>query len=222
MTDTNPTVFVVDDEEHARDSVCALVRTMGVAAEAHESGETFLDRYDGRPGCLVVDYRMAGMNGLELQDALLRIGCHLPVIVVTAYARTPITVQAIQNGAVTLLDKPYQDDDLWQAIRTGITQDEQRRLKEQEITEVQARLAALSDKEHEVLDLIVSGKPNKTMASLLDVSLRTIENRRRRVFNKLSVDTVAELVTLVLRTPDSTSNGTQPNLAVDELSNHKT
>lgn len=216
MSDKDPTVFVVDDEEYACDSVCALARSMGVAVEAYNSGEAFIEQYDGGPGCLVVDYRMAGMNGIELQETLLSNGYHIPVIVVTAYARTVLTVRAIQNGAITLLDKPYEDDDLWQAIRKGFSIDERRRLKNQQSLELQTRLASLSDKERVILDLIVQGKPNKAMASKLDVSLRTIENRRRRVFNKLAVDTVAELVAIVLKSSDATDSSSPPALDLDQ------
>ena len=222
MTDRGPTVYVVDDEEQARDSVCALVRSMGVAVKAFDSGEAFIENYDDGPGCLIADYRMAGMNGIELQETLIKNNCQLPVIIITAYARTPITVRAIQNGAVTLLDKPYEDDELWQAIRKGFHIDEQRRLHNQNSLEVQNRLASLSEKEREVLDLIVKGKPNKAMASQLDVSLRTIENRRRRVFAKLAVDTVAELVALVLRVSDPIGGSSASNLTSESSSNDPT
>ena len=201
MTAT-PTVFVIDDEEQARESVCALVRSIGVNARAFASSEAFLEYYTDQPGCLVADYRMAGMNGLELQEALLQRGSRLPVIIVTAYARTPLTVKAVQNGAITLLDKPYDEDDLWQAIRKALQQDEQQRQREKHHAETRAQLAKLNDKEKQVLDLIVAGKPNKAMAKQLGVSVRTIENRRRSVYSKLEVETVAELVTLVLKAAD--------------------
>ena len=142
---------------------------------------------------------MAGMNGLELQEKLANEGHDIPVIIVTAYARTAVTVQAIQHGAVTMLDKPYSEDDLWGAIREGLTLDEKRRETKAERADVDKRIASLNEKERQVLDLIVAGQPNKAMANKLDVSLRTIENRRRTVFSKLGAQTVAELVALVLK-----------------------
>lgn len=199
MTSDQATVFIIDDEQPARDSVCALVQSMHYPAEAFDSAEAFLQVYDGRAGCVVTDYRMTGLNGLELQQRLTEQGHEIPVIIVTAYAKTPMTVQAVKNGAVTMLDKPYSEDDLWRAIREGLTLDERRRQECDERAEMTTRMASLNEKERQVLDLIVAGEPNKAMANRLDVSLRTIENRRRTVFSKLGAQTVAELVTLVLK-----------------------
>ena len=194
------TVFVVDDDRQSRDSVTTLVRSMGISAKEFDSAEAFLDFYEGSPGCLVTDYRMRGMSGLELQESLIENGSLLPMIIVTAFARTPITVQAIKNGAVTMLDKPYDADKLWQAIRTALVEDNERRQLSEDRVEARTRLKSLSEKETRVLDLILEGASNKSMAAQLEVSLRTIENRRRKVFSKMGVDTVAELVALVLKT----------------------
>jgi two-component system response regulator FixJ len=196
---SEPTVYVVDDDPRARDSVCALARSMGVPARKFASAESFLEFYQNQPGCVVTDYRMTGINGLELQESLLKRGSNLPLIVVTAFARTAMTVQAMKSGAITLLDKPYDDDSLWQAIRTALAEDEYRRCQKQEVAEDRRRIDSLSNKEHLVLDLMLLGTSNKTTAAKLDVSLRTIENRRRKVFSKLHVDSVAELVALVIK-----------------------
>lgn len=197
------TVFVVDDDHHARESVCALARSMGVQVRNFESAESFLEQYDDSPGCLVTDYRMRGMNGLELQESLIQQGNPLPMIIVTAFARTSLTVQAIKNGAITLLDKPYDDDNLWQAIRAALQQDEERRQMSEEDRQTRCRLESLNDKELPVLELMMQGESNKSMAEKLSVSLRTIENRRRKIFSKLGVETIAELVALVLKVRDA-------------------
>jgi FixJ family two-component response regulator len=110
-----------------------------------------------------------------------------------------MTVRAIQNGAVTLLDKPYDDDDLWQAIRNALAADTERRNQRRALAELQQRMESLTNKEREVLELMIQGKANKTMATILDVSLRTIENRRRSIFTKFDANSVAELVALVLQ-----------------------
>ena len=121
----NRTVFVIDDDANLRASVCALVSSLGCRAQGFASAEEFLASYvPGDRGVVVVDLRMPGLSGLELQEELARRKSHLPVIILTAYARTPITVRAIQAGAVTMIDKPYHDDDLWDAIRTALEKEE--------------------------------------------------------------------------------------------------
>lgn len=193
------TVFVIDDDPTARESIMALAKSMGVAAKEFDSAEAFLEFYQGEPGCLVTDYRMPGMNGLELQETLIEQGSAIPTIIVTAFARTSLTVQAIKNGAVTMLDKPYDEDKLWQAIRTALTQDDEYRERHQAELEARERLGSLNEKEKSVLKLLLEGSSNKAMAQELSVSLRTIENRRRKIFMKMGVDSVAELVAMVLR-----------------------
>ena len=192
MTSDQATVFIIDDEPQARESVCAVVQSMHYPVKAFNSAEAFLQEYDGSAGCVVTDYRMSGLNGLELLERLSELGHEIPIIIVTAYARTPMTVQAIKNGAVTMLDKPYSEDELWRAIREGLMIDGNRRQARQERAEMTTRMASLNEKERQVLDLIVAGEPNKAMANKLDVSLRTIENRRRTVFSNLGAQTVAE------------------------------
>ncbi len=194
-----PTVYVVDDDEQARNSVCALVQSMGLRAEAFASGEDFLAHdHTAGPGCLVVDVRMLGMSGLELQEELNRRSVLLPVIVLTAYARTPLTVRAIKAGAVTLLEKPYEEDDLWNAIRRALAQDSARRSEHERRREIRRRAEELTPAERRVMEMIVQGKPNKSIARQLDVSVRTVENRRREVFRKMQADSVAELVRIVI------------------------
>ena len=194
-----PTVFVVDDDEKARKSVCALVRSMGVQAESFPSAEEFLDAYlPHRPGCLVTDVRMLGMSGLELQEELKRRNVLLPIIVLTGYARTPMTVRAVKAGAVTVLEKPYEEDDLWDAIRKALAEDAAQRAAHQRRQDLRRRIARLSPTQRKVLDLMVEGKPNKAIAKHLDLSVRTIENRRRDVFEKMQADSLAELVRMAL------------------------
>ncbi len=194
-----PTVFVVDDDPQARKSVCALVRSMGIEAEPFASAEEFLGGYRrGRPGCLVTDVRMFGMSGLELQDELLRRDVSVPVIVLTAYARTPLTVRAIRAGAITLLEKPYDDEDLWDAIRKGLARDAAGRAEQAQRQEILRRAASLTPAERRVMEMMTQGMPNKVIAAAQDVSLRTVENRRREVFAKMEAESVAQLVRMVI------------------------
>jgi len=193
------TIHVVDDDELARNSVSALVRSMGLPVRSYPSAEAFLEEWEpGSPGCLITDVRMLGMSGVELQQELIDRGITLPVIVITAFARTKTTVDAMQKGAVTVLDKPYSDDDLWQSIRQALTLDEERRISEEERSERQRRLATLTEKERAVLDLMLEGRPNKQIARILEVSIRTVENRRAAIFEKTETDSLAALIRLTV------------------------
>ena len=192
------TIFVVDDDEQARKSVCALVLSMGGKVQAFNSAEEFLSNYDGSRGCLVTDLRLPGMSGLELQETLLKRGEPLPVIVLTGFARTPIAVRAMKAGAITMLDKPYHDDELWHAIRQALSEEAERRATAELRQNVQQRLTSLTPAEREVMCRIVEGKPNKAIARELDISLRTVESRRHEVLAKMQVGSIAELVRLVI------------------------
>jgi two-component system, LuxR family, response regulator FixJ len=199
-----PTVFVVDDDEQARKSVCALVRSMNVPAEAFASAEDFLAQYTAdRPGCLVTDYRMVGMNGLELHEELVRRKIFLPFIVLTAHARTPLTVRAMQGGAITLLDKPYADDDLWEAIRRALVEHAAWQTAQAKCGELRERLARLTPAERHILTLLAEGKPNKQIANELDLSLRTVENRRHEILAKMEAGSLAELIRLWIDSGES-------------------
>lgn len=199
------TVFIVDDDEQARSSVCALVRSLGKECRAFASAEEFLQFYQvGMPGCVVTDLRLSGKTGVELQEELLQRGGRIPVIVLTGFARTPVTVRVMRNGAVTLLDKPYRDDELAQAIDLALHKDAEQREKLRRVGEIRQRMQALTPSENQVLRMIVDGTPNKTIALRLDVSERTVESRRHEIFAKLQANSVAELVRLVIESEETT------------------
>ena len=188
-------VFVVDDDDQVRKAVLTLVQAMGVKSEGYASAEEFLEAYEGqRPACLVTDVRMLGMSGLELQEELRQQGVNLSVVVLTAFATTPTTVRAMRNGALTLMEKPCQDDELWDAIRAGLAADVRNSQLEHRRGSIQKRLESLTPKERQVLEFIVAGDPNKVVARKLDVSIRTVENHRQRIFQKMGADSLAELV----------------------------
>lgn len=201
-----PTVYVVDDDAPARESVCALTRSRGIASRAFASAEEFLGvATKEMQGCVVTDLRLGGRTGVEMQEELLSRDIRIPVIVLTGFARTPVTVRAMRNGAITMLDKPYQDDDLWQAIRQALALDAEYREKCQRKNEILARLERLTPSENHVLQLIMEGVPNKSIALRLDVSERTVESRRHEIFSKLEARSVAELVRLVIATKEEYS-----------------
>jgi two-component system response regulator FixJ len=192
-------VYVVDDDQQARKAVLTLVRAMGVRGEGFSSAEEFLTAYDGhRPACLVTDVRMLGMSGLELQERLNQMGVTMSVVVLTAFASTPTTVRAMRNGALTLMEKPCGDDELWDAIRTGLGADVQNCEVERRRESILEKLESLTPKERQVLEFIVAGDANKVVARKLDVSIRTVENHRHKIFHKMGADSLAELVRLSL------------------------
>lgn len=192
-------VYVVDDDPASREAVAELVQEMGVQSKTFGSAEEFLEKYDGRrPACLVTDVRMLRMSGLELQEELEERGTGLATIVLTAYADTPVTVRAIKNGAVTLLEKPCRDLELWDAIREGLSQDSATWAADCQQRERAEQLASLTDAERAVLDLILDGEPNKAVASKLEISVRTVEVRRQNIYSKMHADSIAQLVRHVL------------------------
>ncbi len=198
-TNHSARVYVVDDDPAARDSVAALVESMGVQAECYSSAEDFLAAFDPHQhGCLVSDVRMMSMSGLELQQKLIEMGCPLPIILSTAYADVPLAVTAMSNGAVTVLEKPCRDHELWNAIRTALDRDLYEREASQERRRLAELYATLSPEERQVLEFLVEGAPNKTIATKLDVSVRTIETRRKQIFEKMQVRSLGALVRLAI------------------------
>jgi len=203
----NSKIYVVDDDQQSRKAVLTLVQAMGVPAESFASAEEFLKDYDGhRPACLVTDVRMLGMSGLELQERLNELGITMSVVVLTAFASTHTTVRAMRNGALTLMEKPCDDDELWDAIRLGLSTDLLNWEADRKRSELQQRIDALTPKERQVLDCIVAGDANKVVARKLDVSVRTIENHRHKIFQKMAADSLAELVRMAL-TAETDSQG---------------
>ena len=204
----NAIVYIVDDDQQARESVGALVQSMGLMTLSYSSGEELLQHVDQNArGCLVTDLRMVGMSGLELQDALRQREIMLPVILITAYPRTAPTVRAMKHGAVTLLEKPYEDDDLWDAVREGLHRDAQQREKQVRRRRIRQRVELLSPKEQQVMDLMIEGIANKVIARRLDVSVRTVENRRHEIFEKMQANSLAELVQMVVAVREEATIG---------------
>jgi RNA polymerase sigma factor (sigma-70 family) len=194
-TDPSPTVFVVDDDPAIRFAMQALMDSVTIQHEIFASGDEFLEKVsDQRPGCLVLDIRMPGLGGLELQEELLRRGSTLPIIFITGHGDVPMAVEAMQKGAVDFIQKPFRDQDLLDRIREALKTDEERRQEREAHAEVAERLARLTNREREVFDLVVTGKPNKVIAYELGVSQRTVEIHRARVMEKMQARSLADLV----------------------------
>ncbi|MCA9049374.1 MAG: response regulator transcription factor [Planctomycetaceae bacterium] len=194
-----PIIYVVDDDQDALESACALVSQMCLRVKSYGSAEEFLQDYSGhRPACLLTDHRMLGMTGVELLETLRSRGITLSVVVMTAFAETELTVRAIRSGAVTLLEKPFSNTKLWEAIHEALAEDRVHFADEARVRRIRERLQTLTPSETDVLNLIITGETNKAVAMQLGVSIRTVENRRSSIFEKMDVTSVAELVQLVM------------------------
>ncbi len=194
-----PRVFIVDDDELVRSSVVPLLEATDLEVATFDSAESFLEcapKYD--VGCLIADVQMPGMSGLELIEELRANESGLMSILVTGFADTKLVVRAMRAGAVTVLDKPYCDQELLDAIRTAWQLSCEHREQRVGRRVIRRRIAALSASERQVLDLVVNGTSNKSIAGQLDLSVRTVENRRRGIFQKMNADSVAELVRMII------------------------
>jgi two-component system, LuxR family, response regulator FixJ len=193
------TIFVVDDDEDVRGSLQALLEAEGFAAEIFESAGAFLaSNGPTRPGCLIADIRMPDMDGLELQEELVRRKALLPVIVVTGHGDVPLAVRAMKAGAIDFLEKPYDESVLLGSIRRALSEAQEASERAAATQEAAERLASLTDRERQVLDLLAAGRPNKVIAYELDISPRTVEIHRARVMEKMRAKSLAELVRMVV------------------------
>ena len=196
---TEPTVFVVDDDSATLDSLAKLIGAIFSRVETYSSAGEFLDNYElSRPGCLVLDVAMPGMSGLELHEKLIDARIQLPVIFITGHANVQMAVGAMQAGAVDFIEKPFHEHDLWNSIRKAFEVDGKNRLEQIHREEYEERMAALSNGEQAVLDLILGGNFNKEIATKLDLSIRTVEDRRARLMRKLGANSVVELVRMAM------------------------
>ena len=197
-TTTDPTVFVVDDDDAMRDAVSALMRNTGIACRTYPSAQAFLDALAniGRDvaGCLVLDIRMPGMGGLELQDALIRKGVDLPIIFISRYGDIPTAVRAMKSGASDFLLLPAEAKVLRDRIASALDADVTRRERRRQLGELRRRTATLSPRETEVFDRVATGQANKAIAIDLGISERTVEIHRSRVMKKMMANNLAELV----------------------------
>ncbi len=194
-----PIVFVVDDDEAVRNSLKLLLKSAGLISLAHASATDFLAVYDeDQPGCLVLDIRMPEMNGLELQDELNRRGAMIPVIFITGHGDVPMAVESMRRGALDFLQKPFRDEDLIDRVRKALLLDKSNRLQLGARNAIRCRLAALTPREMQVLQLLTFGKSNKQIAGDLGVSQRTIEIHRAHLMHKTEATSVAQLVRMVL------------------------
>lgn len=194
-----PTVWIVDDDEAMRSSLKWLIESVGMRVESHSSANEFLQaHYPGRFGCLLLDVRMPGMSGLELLEHLREQQMLPPTIIITGHGDVPMAVRAMKSGAMDFIEKPFNDEVLLDAIRRALAAEEQRRDVTAEVADIAARLANLTPREHEVMQMVTEGKSNKEIANTLGVSAKTVEAHRARVMEKMQAGSLAELVRMAI------------------------
>lgn len=193
------TVFVVDDDAAVRDALGWLIKSVGLKVETFGSAQEFLEKLNPkRAGCVVLDVRMPGMSGLELQERLTQDKVTLPVIIVTGHGDVPMAVRAVKSGAFDFIEKPFNDQVLLDRIQQALKRFVETRKTEEQRSDVDARLRSLTPREREVLGMVVSGNPNKVIASQLGISCRTVEIHRGRVMEKMRASSLSELVRMGL------------------------
>jgi len=190
-----PTVFIIDDDRGMRQSIQDLVESVGLRAESFATGEEFLKRKrTNDPSCLVLDVRLPQMSGLDFQRQLAETGMQIPIIFVTAHGDVPMSVRALKSGAVEFLTKPFRDQDLLDAIQQALQRDHAAQEQQAESNDLQGRYHALTQREQEVMTLVVSGMLNKQIASEIGASEATVKIHRGNVMRKMQAGSVVDLV----------------------------
>lgn len=189
------TVHVVDDDEAVRDSIAELVSSVGLTAATYPSARDFLAHYDaGKPGCLVLDVRMAHMSGPALQEQLIASGARIPIVFISGHGDIPVAIKTIKAGAVDFVQKPYAEQQLLDSINEALRRDAESREASTDKARFDTRRATLTRREREVLDLVVKGMSSKAIAQSLGISFRTVEVHRSRILDKMGVRNVPELI----------------------------
>lgn len=196
---SDQTVHLIDDDDGVREALTVLLAESGFTVRSYKSGSEFIASGDiGRPGCIVSDIRMPGLDGLELQAKLKANGSTAPIIFITGHGDVPMAVQALRAGALDFIEKPFEEDHLMKSIRRALVVSQRMNAKETARREIEERLATLTPREAEVLDCLMAGRANKIIAFDLNMSLRTVEVHRARIMQKMKASSLSELVRLVM------------------------
>ncbi|MFT5889054.1 MAG: two-component system response regulator FixJ [Zhongshania sp.] len=199
-------VYLVEDDDAVRDSLQMVLESVGHKAVGYSRADAFLEDYSNdMAGCLVLDIRMPGMNGMELQRQLNALNSILPIIFVTGHGDVPLAVDAMQRGAVDFVQKPYREEELLGKIQQAIASDAENRADLEEKHKIRAKLSDLTPRESQVMVLMIEGKANKVIAYDLDISQRTVEIHRARVMEKMGVRSLAHLVRMVMAAEETGS-----------------
>jgi len=203
MSDKNQTVYVVEDDEAVRDSLQLMLRSAGLSVATYGNANDFLDDWnESMAGCIVLDIRMPGMDGMELQKHLNERHSLLPIIFVTGHGDVPMAVEAMKHGAVEFIQKPYREEELLDKIQRALEKDADQRESLNRRQEIVRRIETLTPREREIMDRMIAGQANKVIAIELDISQRTVEIHRSRVMHKMGTHSLAHLVRMVLSVKD--------------------
>lgn len=196
---TEPTVFIVDDDQEVREAIQLLMESVGLKARSFASAQAYLDQFDSdRPGCLILDVRMKGMSGLDLQQRLAQAAIHPPVIVITGHGDVPMAVRAVKAGAVDFIEKPFNDQTLLDAVHRAFDQDGRNRGQASRLADIQERLTRLTPREREILDQVIAGKRNKVISLDLGISQSTVEAHRAKVMEKMEAKSLSDLMRMMM------------------------
>ncbi|MGA2353763.1 MAG: response regulator transcription factor [Terriglobales bacterium] len=204
MKEQDPVVFVIDDDKMVRDGLQSLIRSVGLQVETFASAQDFLAaKRPDAPACLILDVRMPGLSGLDLQLKLNEAEIYIPIIFITGHGDIPMSVRAMKEGAHEFLTKPWRSQDLLDAIQKAIASGRELRKERQELNEVRSRFDTLTPREKEVLDLVVAGLLNKQIADQLGTSELTVKTHRAHVMEKTNADSLAQLVRMAEKIKNS-------------------
>jgi len=200
MKHAEPVVFVVDDDEAICRSLGLLIEDIDLKAQTFTSAQHFLSAYEpAQSGCLVLDVRMSGMSGLELQSRLNELGIRIPTIIMTGHGDVPMAVEAMKAGALDFVEKPFRDQVMLDSIQKAVEFDRQRREAERQHADFRSKLELLTQREQQIMDMLIGGKANKVIAYELGISQKTVDFHRSNILGKLGVNSVVDLVRLAHR-----------------------
>lgn len=199
MSARQPTIYIVDDDQQVRESIQLLMESVGLEVASYDSAQDYLDHFSpDQHGCLILDVRMRGMSGLELQSRLQQFPSHPPIVMISAHGDVPMAVRALQAGALDFLEKPFNAQALLDSVHRAMQQDALRRGEATRLAEIKERIARLTPREAEVMRRVVDGQRNKVIASEMSITQSTVEAHRARVMEKMEAKTLSELMRMLV------------------------